>query len=87
MMFEAVYVLCGATSIVCAILLLRGWRQTRTRLLFWASLCFVCLAIDNILTVVDFVLTPPSVDLFWWRTPPAVAGMLLLVYGLVREAV
>lgn len=85
-MAEAVYVLCAITSIVCAVLLLRGWRQTRAKLLFWASLCFVGLAVDNVVVVVDFVLTPPSVDLFWWRIPPAVAGMLVLVYGLVRES-
>lgn len=85
-MAETVYALCGLTSILCAILLLRGWRETRARLLFWASLCFICLAIDNVVVFIDFVVTPPSVDLFWWRTPPAIAGMLLLIYGLVREA-
>ncbi len=85
-MAEAVYILCGVTSILCAILLLRGWRASRARLLFWASLCFICLAIDNIVVVIDFVLTPPSVDLYWYRTPFALAGMLVLVYGLIRES-
>jgi hypothetical protein len=83
---EAVYILCAVTSILCAILLLRGWRATRTALLFWASLCFICLALDNIVVVLDFVVTGPTVDLFWYRTPCALAGMLLLVYGLIREA-
>lgn len=85
MIAEAVYVLCGVTSILCAILLLRGWRVTGARLLFWASLCFICLAIDNIVVVLDFVVTGPDVDLFWFRTPAALAGMLVLVYGLIRE--
>ncbi|HXS27657.1 MAG TPA: DUF5985 family protein [Steroidobacteraceae bacterium] len=84
-MAEAVYALCGVTSILCAILLLRGWRETRARLLFWASLCFIGLALDNIIVFIDFVLTPASVDLFWYRTPVALAGMLVLVYGLIRE--
>ena len=84
-MAEAVYALCGVTSILCAILLLRGWRETRARLLFWASLCFICLAVDNTLVFVDFVVTGPSVDLFWYRTPVALVGMLVLVYGLIRE--
>ncbi|MGH8259792.1 MAG: DUF5985 family protein [Steroidobacteraceae bacterium] len=83
---EIVYILCGLTSILCAILLLRGWRETRARLLFWASLCFVCLAIDNVVVFIDFVATPPTVDLFWWRTPPAILGMFLLIYGLIRDA-
>ncbi len=83
-MAEAVYALCGVTSIVCAILLLRGWRNTRARLLFWASLCFIGLAIDNIVVFIDFVLEP-DVDLYWYRTSFALAAMLVLVYGLVRE--
>lgn len=85
-MAEAVYIMCALTSILCAILLIRGWWATRSRLLLWASLCFVGLALDNIAVVVDFVLTPPSIDLFWWRIPPAVAGMAILIYGLVRES-
>ena len=85
MIAEAVYVLCGVTSILCAILLFRGWRTTRAPLLFWASLCFIGLTIDNIVVVLDFVVTGPNVDLFWYRTPSAIAGMLVLVYGLIRE--
>ena len=85
MIAEAVYVLCGVTSILCAILLLRGWRTTGARLLFWAGLCFICLAIDNIVVVVDFVVTGPNVDLFWYRTSGALVGMFVLVYGLIRE--
>ncbi|HTV79929.1 MAG TPA: DUF5985 family protein [Steroidobacteraceae bacterium] len=85
-MAEAVYILCALTSVLCAILLIRRWQVTRLRLLFWASLCFVGLALDNVAVVADFVLTPASVDLFWWRIPPAVAGMAVLIYGLVRES-
>ena len=85
MIAESVYVLCSITSILCAILLLRGWRSTRERLLFWASLCFICLALDNIIVVLDFVVTGPDVDLFWYRIPCALVGMLVLVYGLIRE--
>ncbi len=85
MIAEAVYVLCGVTSILCAILLFRGWRVTRAPLLFWASLCFIFLALDNIVVVLDFVVTGPNVDLYWYRTPCALAGMLVLVYGLIRE--
>ncbi len=85
-MAETVYALCGVTSILCAILLLRGWRSGRAPLLLWAGLCFVGLALDNVVTFVDFVLTPPTVDLYWYRTSFALAGMLVLVYGLVRES-
>lgn len=83
-MAEAVYILCGVTSILCALLLLRGYRASRTRLLFWAGLCFIGLALDNVILFVDIVLLP-NVDLFWWRTLAALAGMLVLLYGLIWE--
>ena len=85
-MAEAVYVLCALTSIVCAVLLLRGYRATRTRLLFWASLCFVFLAINNVILYLDLVLLPPEYDLFWYRNSAAVAGMLMLIFGLTWES-
>lgn len=83
-MAELVYLLCAATSIVCAALLLRGYRASRTRLLFWASLCFVGLALNNILLFVDLIVLL-NIDLFWWRTAPALAGMMVLVFGLIWE--
>lgn len=85
-MAEAVYILCAVTSILCAVLLLRGYRATRTRLLFWASLCFVFLAINNVILYVDLVLLPPQYDLFWYRNTAAIIGMLLLIFGLTWES-
>jgi len=83
---EAIYILCAITSILCAVLLLRGYRASRTRLLFWASLCFVFLAINNVILYIDLVVLPPEVDLFWYRNVAAVLGMLTLVFGLVVES-
>jgi len=84
-MAEAVYILCGVTSILCAVLLLRGYRASRARLLFWASLCFIGFALENVILFVDIVLLPQT-DLFWWRTLTALAGLIVLLYGLIREA-
>jgi len=83
-MAEVIYLLCVATSVVCAALLLRGYRTTRTRLLLWSSLCFVGLALNNVLLFVDLVLVP-QVDLSIPRTLAALAGMAILVFGLVWE--
>ena len=83
---EAVYILCALTSIVCAVLLLRGYRATRTRLLFWASLCFGFLAINNVILYFDLVILPPQIDLFWYRNAAALIGMLALVFGLTWES-
>ncbi len=79
-----VYVLCAATSGLCAVLLLRGYAKSRARLLFWSGLCFAGLALNNVMLVVD-VRVMPALDLSLWRTIPALIGVSLLVYGLVWE--
>jgi len=80
-----VYLLCLATSLACAVLLLRAYRQSRARLLFWSGLCFVGLALNNALLYVDLVVFP-QVDLFAVRSLPTLAGLLLLIYGLIWDA-
>jgi len=84
-MHQIVYVLCAATASTCAAMLLRGYRRTRTRLLLWACLCFVALALNNVLLYVDLVLTGPTVDLAIPRSLTALAGLSVLLYGLVWE--
>jgi len=79
-----VYVLCALTSIACAWLLLRGWRRSRVRLLFWSGLCFAGLAINNILLFIDLRVLPET-DLSAVRTIPAAIGVALLLYGLIWE--
>lgn len=84
MILSIVFVLCALTSLACAVLLLRGYRETRVRLLLWSGLCFVGLGINNLLLIVD-VHVVPNVDLSIWRSIPAVAGIALLIYGMVWE--
>ncbi len=84
-MAEAVYLLCALTSILCAVLLFRGHRSNRTRLLFWSSLCFAGLALNNILLFVDLVLVP-SIDLTLVRGGVALLALVVLIYGLVWES-
>lgn len=79
-----VYALCALTSAACAVLLLRGYRRSGVRLLLWSGLCFLGLAINNILLFID-VRVVPDVDLSLWRTIPAVAGVAILLYGLIWE--
>ena len=82
---ELVYLLCAATSALCAVLLVRSYRRSRSRLLMWSCLCFVGLAINNVLLVVDLVLVE-SVDLSYFRQGTALASLSLLAIGLVWEA-
>jgi Family of unknown function (DUF5985) len=82
-MANLVFALCAITSLACAILLLRGFRRSRARLLLWSGLCFVGLFINNALLVVDARIV---YDLSVVRTLPAVFGVILLLYGLVWES-
>jgi len=84
-MAEAVYVLCALTSAACAILLLRGYVRSRARLLLWSGLCFIALTANNALLFVDKVILP-EVDLSLYRTSTAMAGLLLLLFGLIWDA-
>ncbi len=84
-MAEAVYILCALTSLACAVMLWRGYHRSRARFLLWSSLCFVGLAMNNALLIVDLRVLP-AVDLSMWRTLPALVGIALLVYGLVWDA-
>jgi hypothetical protein len=83
---EAVYLLCAATSIACAILLLRGYLRQRTRLLLWSSLCFVLLALNNALLFVDLIIVPTGLDLSLWRSITALSGVSVLLFGLIWES-
>jgi len=83
-MAELIYALCALASTFCALLLTLNYRRTRLRLALWASLCFVGLAVNNVLLFVDLVIAP-DVDLSLARGVVALVAMLLLVFGLVGE--
>lgn len=85
-MVEAVYILCALTSVACAVLLLRAWKRTESRLLLWSGLCFAVLAINNILLFVDLVLLPDAVDLYLPRLITGVVSASILLYGLIWDA-
>lgn len=80
-----VYLLCALTSLACAVLLARGYRRSRARLLGWSALCFTGFFLNNLLLIVDLQVIP-TVDLSVWRTVPAAAGLALLLYGLVVDS-
>lgn len=84
-MAETVYLLGAVTSFLCAFLLLKSYRESRTRLLFWSGLCFLGLTANNVLLFVDLILLP-QIDLFVPRTGAALVGMGVLLYGLVSES-
>ena len=84
MFANLVYVLCALTSLACAVLLYRGYRRSHTRLLFWSAVCFVGLAANNLLLIVDLRVVP-GIDLSAWRLVPALIGVGALIFGLIWE--
>ena len=80
----AVYLLCLLTSIGCAGLLVRTWRRTRTRLLLWSAACFLLLALNNLLLVLD-MLVVAQVSLLPLRHATALAAVGVLLYGFIWE--
>ena len=80
---STVYFLCALASATCAALLFRGWRASRARLLLWGALCFTGLMLNNVLLVIDMRMD--SVDLAAIRLLPALVGVGVLIYGLIRN--
>jgi hypothetical protein len=86
MLAKLVYLLGAIVTVTSAILLLRGFARSRSRLLLWSGLCFAGLTLSNVLLFVDLVLLGADHSLYMWRLSTAAAAMLLLVYGLVFES-
>lgn len=82
---EAIYLLCAATSLVAAVMLLRQYGRRRSPLLLWSCIGFAGLALNNVLVYVDLVLFT-GVDLSLPRSAAGALAMLVLVYGLIWEA-
>ena len=85
MIAEIVYASCAFTSAVCAVLLWRAHARTRLRFLFWCSLGFAGLFVNNGLLFVDKIVVP-STDLSVPRLIAAAAGLAILCYGLIWDA-
>jgi CHASE2 domain-containing sensor protein len=81
----AVYLLCLITSLVCAVLLARAWRRTRSKLLLWTALSFGFLALNNLFLVADMIVFA-DVDLRWLRHLSGLAAISVLLYGFIWEA-
>jgi hydrogenase/urease accessory protein HupE len=84
-MAGAIYLLCAATSLACAGLLWRSYHSNGVRLLFWSSLCFFGLAIENTMLYLDQI-TFPKVDLSLYRHLIGLGAVLSLIYGLIWES-
>lgn len=82
MIAKAIYILCACTSLFCFVLLLRGYLRMRTRILAWSCAGFLAFAVSNVLLVVD-LLVLPAFDLLLFRNAATLAGVVLLLCGLI----
>lgn len=81
---SVIYLLCLLTSFLCAGLLVRSYRRTRTRLLLWSAACFGLLALNNLLMVLD-ILVFPDVDLSLARNLATLAAAATMIHGFIWE--
>lgn len=80
-----VYVLCLLTSATCATLLVRGYVRNKTKFLLWSAACFVLLALNNLIAVVDLVILPAAINLQVARVLASLAAVAVLLYGFIWE--
>lgn len=79
-----VYILCFLTSSACAFLLARNYMRTSARLLLWSSLCFLLLAGNNLVVIVD-LLVLPAVNLSVPRLVFSFSATLVLLFGFIWD--
>jgi uncharacterized membrane protein YdjX (TVP38/TMEM64 family) len=80
----AVYLLCFATSAACAYLLARNYLRTRARLLLWSAACFLLLALNNFVVVIDLLLIP-EMSFRIVRTLLALSAVSVLLFGFIWD--
>jgi hypothetical protein len=78
------YFICLISSLVCMVLLLRGYRRTGMRLLLWSGICFVCLSASNLVLFVD--VQNPELDLHAYRLGLSMIAGFVLMFGFIWEA-
>jgi hypothetical protein len=81
---SAVYLLCFATSTACALLLARNYVRTRARLLLWSAACFLLLAANNLVVVID-MLVIPQVSFSILRIVLSLGAVGVLLFGFIWD--
>lgn len=80
----AVYLLCFATSSACAWLLYRSYARSHARLLLWSMLCFLLLAANNLMVVIDLLIIPEA-DFTTLRLLLSLAAVTVLLFGFIWD--
>jgi len=81
---SAVFGLCFLTSALCAALLFRAYRRRPMRLLLLSAICFVFLAINNLVVILD-IFAFPNLSLILFRQAAALIALGVLLFGFIWE--
>ena len=79
---SALYLLLFA---LCAVLLVRNFLKSRSRMLFWSALCFALLALANLAVIFDLVIYPDDIDLRHLRLGLTLIAVAVLLFGFVWD--
>jgi hypothetical protein len=78
------YAVAILTSLLCTILLWRGYRRRGFRLLLWSAVCFAGLTVNNLILFVDLIVFP-DIDLRPWRLAASLVGILAMLWAFLVE--
>ncbi len=78
------YIMCALTSLLCAVLLLRGYYRSNCKLLIWSALCFFGFFVENTLIFVDISLLP-LIDLSLWHCLIAFVSVFIFLNAMIWE--
>jgi hypothetical protein len=84
-MAAASYIFGMLVTLLCGLLLARGYRQSRQRLLLWSSICFLGLSLHSGLIFMDLILLPHT-DLHVVRRAVVAVSMIVLIFGLIWDS-
>lgn len=83
-MAAIIYMLCALTSLLCAWLLFRAYRERKIPLLLWCGLFFAFQAGNNFFLILDKAMFPGA-DLSVYRSVVALIAIGVLLYGLIMK--
>ena len=83
---DILYSLCFLTSLFCCALLIRSYLRNKSRFLLWSAACFVLLALNNLLVVIDLIMLP-AIDLSTLRLFASLCAVSTLLIGFIWEFV
>ena len=82
MIAEIIYLACAALYLLCTVLLLKRWTQTKLSLLFWSGICFLTLTAANVLLFIDRIIVPKT-DLAIYRNGATLLAIIFMLWGLI----